>query len=81
MKAKCPRCFGMRPACIRCGGEGFIDVKFPKGELYSKDCLACQAHIGGCVVGEGGLKEVPGPTTCVFCKNGTAVYTLVGRTT
>lgn len=79
MEAKCPECFGEKEVCGKCNGSGRIEVGFSRGDLYSLDCRDCGEHIGGCVVGEEGLKEVPPPKPCVFCRVGTAVYTKEGK--
>lgn len=78
MKAKCPKCFGEHPNCQSCKGSGFVAVKIAEGVLYSRDCLDCKRHIGGCIVGEEGasidhVQQHPENLICPWC-NGQAAY-------
>lgn len=64
MDAMCPECAGN--GCEDCVG-GVVQVQMADGVLYTKDCKDCGEHVGGCIVGGDGYKEVPPMRPCPFC--------------
>jgi hypothetical protein len=63
MKAKCPYC---EKGCDKCK-EGYIEVSFTKGKIYTRHCDDCGFDNGGRIV----PSEYPRPTEklypCVNC--------------
>ena len=71
MKAKCPHCCNQEvPGCSKCK-DGFIEVGFAVGNVFTRRCLdeKCGFENGGRIVKADIPPEASGP--CVMCKGPT----------
>ncbi len=83
VKAKCPYCASAeKPGCEKCQ-DGFIEVGFASGDLYTRHCNACGEDNGGRIVGEEpampleSIQEKPEP--CVWCGSEDMVWQMVAK--
>ncbi len=77
MKAKCPHCFGELPDCNHCE-DGFKQVSFAIGKLYTRYCPSCKFENGGRIA-----DELPADKLfpCVMCNSDRVQWLLVEEAT
>lgn len=76
MKAKCPHC---QDGCDRCE-EGFMEVGFASGALYTSHCNACGEDNGGRIANSRFPREKwQPPGDCVWCKSLDVIWLEIGE--